>query len=229
MKCLRFHLIQGALLVSAAFSASAAHAADPQVEALLSNMRNAYKQAKSVTFTTETKNGDQDFVSSFSFLSPSKIRVDVTSPGSKPSGALLTKISDGKTVSSKLRNQSEFKEEAYTPTRFASIVPVNLESICFFDWAQQLSTAPGKNMEHSTFKITLGQDWNGKKWTVLHETAAAQKIVCQYYIDPKTFLIWRTIIKPMPGGPKDSESDSKITKLNLSAKIDPSVFGIIRV
>ena len=210
-------------------SAAWANAADPNVEALLAKMRAAYGSAKSVTFTTETEIGKQKVESSFSFLSPGKIRLALSSSTSKTAGVLLTRISDGKTVSSKAGKRAGFKDQPYTPDSFVAGVPVNLESICFFDWAKQLSTAPGKNMEHSSFKLLLNQDWRGKKWTVLEETATAQKIVCHYFIDPKTNFIWRTTVKAMPGGNAQNNADFQISQMNLAAKIDPSIFKIVRL
>lgn len=216
-------------LIGAAFSSSSAIAADPQVEALLSNMRDGYKRLKGVTYTTESQFGKQVFVNSFTFESPTKARISVTSPSLKSAGVLLTKICDGKTVNSKRMNQPSYQEKPYSPDVLADLVPVNLESICFFDWDRQLSTAPGKNMEHSTFKIARNEEWNGRKWTVLQETASRQKVVCSYYIDPATYIIWRTVVKAMPGGNPASECDCKITKLNLAAKVDESEFRMVRV
>jgi hypothetical protein len=190
-------------------------------------MRNAYKGLKGVTYRTESKFGTASFVSDFVFGAPSKIRLTVKRVGAK--GVLVTKICDGKTISVRQGTISAPRQIPYTANNIAAGVPANLESICFFDWAQQLSTASGMNMEHSTFRLMRNQDWNGKKWTVLEETAAAQKVVCTYYIDPKTNIMWRTVVKVMPGGDKANECDCKITQLNLAAKVDESTFKMIRV
>ncbi len=56
-------------------------------------------------------------------------------------------------IYSRLPNTTTYKDQTFTITAFEAGLPVNLESLCFFDWAQQLSTAKGKNMEHSTFLL----------------------------------------------------------------------------
>lgn len=218
----------GVVLASILGASAWARTGDPQVEALLAKMRNAYKQTREVTFTTRALAGGRDFETSGAYMSPNKMRVTVTMTAFKKIGAVLTRICDGKTVSTK-ELSNPFKDQPFTVDNMGADLPVNLESMCFFDWARQLSTAPGKNMEHSTFRILPHQTWNGKDWTVLEETAAKEKVVCNYYIDPKTDIIWRTTVKAMPGGNKASEMDCRITELNLSAKIDPTTFQIVQL
>jgi len=216
-------------MASAVFVVAAAHAADAEVEALLSKMRNVYKQTKTATFTTETKLGDNVIVSNFSFSGPAKIHVEFTIPTPQGAKASVVEITDGKTIYLKLPTQTEFQQKPFTANDLDSDLAVNLESICFYDWEKQLSTEKGKNMEHSTFKILPGQEWDGKKWTVLEETSSTDKVLCSYYIDPKTSLIWRTTVKALAGGDKSAEMDCKITKMNLGVKLDDSIFTIEHV
>ena len=229
MKHSVFHVLKGGVLASSVLICAAANAADPQVEALLAKMRSTYKATKTATFTTESHVNGQVMTISFAFISPTKIRADITVPrkGGKPVKAV--EVTDGKTIHLSVPGQTSGGDKAYTPDSFTGPLGVNLESICFFDYERQLSTAPGKNMATSTFKLQTNQDWDGKKWTVLQETAPKEKVVCSYYVDPKTLYIWRTVVKAMPGGPKNAEMDCRIMKMSPNAKVDPGSFGIVKI
>lgn len=220
MKNSKFQTFKGAVIASSVLLAASIHAADPQVEALLAKMRIAYRSTKSITYTTESKMGSNVYVSIFNFQSPTKIRMTIASSTDKNLIPGLVLSTDGINVSVSTATLPTKVVAKYTPDVFGSNIRGNLESICFFDWERQLSTAPGKNMEHSTFKISLNQDWKGKKWTVLEETAAKDKVVCRYFIDPKTSYIWRTVVKSLPGGSTDRDSDSYLTKLGGPASFD---------
>ncbi len=209
-------------------TAAMAKSADPQVEALLAHMRSAYKQTTSVSATTVVTLSGTEFITTLSYLTGNRVRLSVTSPQRAKEGVILTVVSDGKTVSSKVLDR-DYVQKPFTFDTLETDAPVNLETLCFFDWDRQLSTGAGKNMARSTFKISRNERWDNKPWTVLVETAAREKIICRYYIDPHTYLIWRTTVEPMPGGPKSSAADYKVTKMNLTAKIDPSVFEIVKL
>jgi len=229
MKHLRTYVWKGAALVALILGASAANAADPQVEALLAKMRNAYRAAKSATYTTHSQVRGQAIDVAFVFKSPWEIRADVTIKGLTGKPIKAMEITTGKTTHMDLGGKPAGPDKPFKVDDFVNPLGVNLESICFFDWDRQLSTGPGKNMAQSTFKIMPNQDWNGKKWTVLEETAKTQKVVCKYFIDPKTSLIWRTTVKAMPGGPKNAEMDCQISKMSLNPKVDDSTFKIEHV
>jgi len=202
--------------------AAPAGAAGHDVEDLLLHMRNAYKMVKSATFTATSHIGASEFVNSFSFKSPSKIRLEITSPKTPAFKSPLIKVSDGASIWMKLPNAPSATRMSYSIDNFENSLPVNLECFCFWDYDRQLSTARGKNMEHSTFKIFKDQPWNGKNWIVLEETASQQKIVVKYYVDPKSSLIWRTVVRA-DGSAKDTE-DSQITKMDTAAHVADSLF-----
>ncbi|MDR3692508.1 MAG: hypothetical protein P4L46_24210 [Fimbriimonas sp.] len=229
MRNLGFNLLKAVCAASAFGATALCLAADRQVEELLSHMRVAYATNRSVTYTTQSHFGQVDFTSSFTYQNPNKIRVLISSPNSPAMKTSLIQISDGKRMNVKLPNSMDFAEKAFSVQGFEQQLPVNLESLCFFDWEQQLSTAPGKNMEHSTFQLETNQPWNGRSWTVLVETAPRSRVVCRYYVDPKTYFIWRTVVKPMQGGNPLDASDCQITKLTPGAKVDSSDFHIVHV
>jgi len=227
MKNFRFHTLKGALMASAVLLASVGHAADAQVEALLGKMRQAYGATKSVTFTVEATTSKNKYTSTITFRSPRTLHVSIVSGTDSRLRKPVSIDSDGATV--RVKSPMGLEEVPFTTDLLNGALRGNLESICFYDWQKQLSTAPGKNMEHSTFRILLNQDWNGKKWTVLEETAAAEKVVCKYYVDPKSYLIWRTVVKVSPGGDKGQEIDAKILKMGPGGAIPDSGSGVIHV
>ncbi len=198
-----------ALLALVALLSASGHGADKEVEALLANMRNAYQQIKTATYTTEYHFAKQVSLTSFTFESPNLIRAMVqTSRTSDPNAGTMV-LSDGDTIYIRQPFSRVYIRDRFSLDGFERAIPVNLESLCFFDWDRQLSTTPGKNMAASTFTIQKNQPWNGKQWTVLtRKRLDAQGVVCNYYIDPKTFLMWRTIRKSFgfPAPPSFCES-----------------------
>ena len=206
-------------MASTFLAATAAQAADPQVEALLAKMRAAYQSTKAVSYKTETHVGSKVYYSTFTFEPPKSIKVSLSGGGATgPKG--VTMSTDGKDVTIRVPNSPLPIVTNYTVDKFNSNIAGNLESICFYDWARQLSTAPGKNMEHSALKISLNQEWNGKKWTVLQEIAQKDKVACRYFIDPKTNLIWRTVVKNISGVPSENDIDSYILKIGAPGTLD---------
>ena len=211
----------------AAFSCVAAlavlaSAADAQTEALLAQMRNAYRSAKTARFNVNSSfkslKGFNKYVNSFSYKAPNRIRLAITSPTVK---GTLVKVTDGKKIS--LSGQG-FKApvQAYSIDQFEASLPVNLESLCFWDWDRQLSTAKGHNMAASKLAIKT-ESWNGKTWTVLEETATAQQIFVRYYVDPQSHLIWRTHVFTTA---KKEISDAVVTSMSINVPISDSVFNV---
>lgn len=199
-----------------------AAAADQKVETLLSSMRSAYNGVDSATFTTESviyeEDGSQQFTSTFAYKKPNLIRVIIKGTAI-PAGMFLTKVSDGKTITT---TGAASAEEPYTLDNFEKGTPVNLESMCFFDANRQLSTSAGNNMEHSEFKLIPDEEWSGKHWKVLEETAAKDKVFVRYFIDPNTNFIWRTLVQDLDT--KKPQMDSHLTKLDTDAKLSEADF-----
>lgn len=215
-------------MASTFLATTAAQAADPQVEALLAKMRSAYEGTKAISYKTETHIGSKSYLSTFTVQGPKNIKVTFGSKGSRsPNGVTLT--TDGKTITVRTPKSPLPIVTTFTVDRFNSNIAGNLESICFYDWSRQLSTAQGKNMEHSELKILSNQDWNGKKWTVLQEIAAKDKVVCRYFVDAKTNLIWRTTVKNISGTPSENDVDSFILKMGAPGTIDDSKMKVIHV
>jgi outer membrane lipoprotein-sorting protein len=222
---MKFAFAKPMLAVAFAVISAAALAADQDVETLLSHMRDAYKSVKAATYKTTvtsyeaTASATETYELDVAYKAPNLMRFVINSD-SIPGGH-ATVISDGDNVSvSAGQNTQDLGK--YTADSVEKNVPSNLESICFWDWDRQLSTASGKNMEHSTFKIDKDLIWEGKHWIVLEETAKKDDVVCKYYIDPKTFLIWRTRVNTLSNG-KDV-MDAKLTTLDTKANLSDAMF-----
>jgi len=195
-----------------------AFGADQDVEALLAKMRAAYSGAKSARLhvTAKAQGTAANATTVVEYMAPNKVRAVITSGGRS-----ATLYCDGKNVTV-LPKGGEPVTMSYRREIMESALPVNLEVICFYDWQKQLSTAKGNNMEKSKLKIVPGQSWNGKKWTVLEETASAQKVFVRYYIDPSTSLIWRTVVQDLDK--KNTLLESTLTSVSLNVSLKESIF-----
>jgi hypothetical protein len=218
--------IKQCLVVAAICVSALASAAGKDVETLLKHMRDAYSGVKAAAFTTQTTlNSDQgnfEFTNDFLYKNPNMVRVIIK--GGPLKDAEITKVSDGQKITASGSGAGTAPQVDYTPEEFGKGIPANLESVSFFDWDRQLNTAEGKNMAKSTFKIVKSEEWNGRKWTVLEETANEQKVWCRYFIDPSTFLIWRTVVKGLDD--RKDMMDARITKLDTAASVEDSSFKI---
>lgn len=203
-------------------------AADKEVEDLLSHMRDAYKAVQAATFTVTATIQDTDSdqkpielkpTSEFAFKKPNLVRAFIKGIAGTQT---ITVIGNGKTINVNVPGTGSLPEEEFTDENYAKYVPSNLETLCFWEWEKQLSTTAGNNMEHSTFNIVKDEVWNDKHWIVLEETAAKNNDFVRYFIDPKTYLIWRTNAKNLDT--KKDREDFKVTKMDTNAKLDDSMF-----
>ena len=215
-------LISASLLALAAFSV----AADKEVEDLLKSMRDTYKGVKAAKIVTkstiETPMGKGDVTTDLSFMAGNKIYAVIKGiPGVEKD---IIVRSDGKKIKSEGTPAGD-NEVDWSIDNLQGL-PVNLETLNFWDWERQLSTSDGGNMKTSTFKIVKDEEWDGKKWTVLEETAGAAQnsVFVRYFIDPKTNFMWRTVVTEI--GNSEPTQDIKVTSLELDPKLDESLFKI---
>lgn len=199
-----------------------AFCADKETEELLAKMRAAYSQVKTAKFATKSvfrRGKDKEFTANLSteFAAPNKLRSTVTVAGQK-----VEVYCDGKSVL-QLGPANRIKSD-YSLDALGQALPANLESLCFFDWKRQLSTAAGGNMKESILKIAPKESWNGRTWIVLEEKAPKQKVFVKYYIDPGTYLIWRT--KSSRTDQNFISEDYQLTSLTLGGAIDAKRFQI---
>lgn len=200
---------------------------DPQAAALLAKMRAAYGSLKSARGTVQTKflsRGKGLLLSSkVEFKAPMNFRMETSGvPGTtKPTYVFLT---DGKKLyTDGLPGGSETKVYSYQALLQRLLPQSNLETLCFFDWRIQLSTSAGGNMHRSKFKV-LKKRWGNRDWTVLEESPITTPQVIDYYVDPSTYLIWRTAA--FNSFDKSPFNDFWFTKLQVNPTIDPKDFRI---
>jgi outer membrane lipoprotein-sorting protein len=210
-----------ALVLLAACGAQA-QKASKEVEKLLSSMRTAYQAASSATVDvlsiTEFDGKEEKMEVRLDYAKPNLIRLIFSFRGS-----IVTRISDGKKVSTKVEG-GKASTEALTLDALGGGAPINLESLAFFDWKRQLSTEPGGNMRKSEFKLILSESWKGRTWIVLEETAHEQDVFVRYFVDPDTYMIWRCDVKSLDK--KRTIMTTEVRKLLLNPKLDPKLFMI---
>jgi hypothetical protein len=198
----------------------------PDVVALLAKMRRAYSTVKSAHISVKTNHyGHEARITSSSecdYKAPSSFHIATRGIAglTKDAYELTT---DGKQIHIEGLPGKPITMP-YTVQAMVNNDPqLNLDVLCLWDWKRQLSTDPMGNMHFSTLVIK-SDDWDGKKWIVLEETARRQNNIIDYYVDPKTFLICRTISSLL--SPHRALSDVQVEKWDTTAKIDPTLFKI---
>ena len=199
------------------------NAADPDVEKLLARMRQVYSTtntAKITVRTTGLRFGKSQITSEIIYMKERKIRAKISSSGSAVGRTRLF-ISDGEKYSaddlSGNVQHGKFDLDSIP-------IPINLEAMSFWDWKRQLSTSPGANMELSKFKLESGVKWYGKEWIVLSETAHGQNVYVDYFVDPKTALIYRVQVYDLQK--KQLRVETVVMNLDRNISVDPALFKI---
>ncbi len=201
----------------------ACFAANKEVEDLLTQMRRAYSSVKSarlIVKTTSPRFGDQVLTTELSYARERKIHAKLSGLQTL-NGRSIVFVSDGKKIS--VEDLAGNIKNADFDLDFIP-VPVNLESMSFWDWKRQLSTAPGANMNKSSFKLRKNVSWNKKNWTVLEEKADGQGVSVDYFIDPKTAFIHRVMVYDY--SKKTVSQETVITKLERDPKLNSNLFKI---
>lgn len=201
-------------------------AADKNVEKLLKQMRDAYSHVKTVKFTAESVVEAQDqtltLTSDLSFKAPGKVNGKISGFPGDAEVKVLTVISDGQNISV-LGTSTPTPKAAYSTDELSARFPfANLETICFWDWQKQLSTSKGNNMERSELKILPEEELFGRKFLVLQEKASKDNVLVRYWVDPKTHLIWRTLVKTLDTD--KTVDDSKIVSLETDVTLEDKLF-----
>ena len=210
-----------ALISCFVVSASPREAQKP-VEELFLKMRKAYQSVDTVSLQARVRfygpSVTQTGILSLDYARPNKIRYSAEVGANR-----IQRFCDGKKVVT-IRDGNRTEAVKITVDTLGGQVPGNLEWLCFFDWKRQLSTTPGNNMAKSTFKLIPKEPWNGKNWIVLEETAPQVNVGVRYFIDPRTYLIWRCDVTNL--ATKKQAARTEVTKLVLHPKLDPSIFSV---
>lgn len=208
--------------VISSFVATCSHGeAQKPVEELFLKMRKAYQAVDTASLQARVRfygpSSTQTGILSLDYASPNKIRYTAEVGQNR-----VRRISDGKKVVT-IRDGARTETDKVNVNTLGGQLPGNLEWLCFFDWKRQLSTTPGNNMAKSTFKLISKEPWNGKNWIVLEETAPEVNVGVRYFIDPRTYFIWRCDVKNL--ATKKQAARTEVTKLMLHPKLDPSIFS----
>ena len=206
-----------------ALVAPIAHAADKDVEDMLKILRTNYSNAKSVRMDVVgvlDQLGDENpLTSKIWYRKPGAFRMETKGNTLGPNNTLLL-ISDGKQTYMK-NPAGQVTKEKFDPDKIAT--PVNLETLCFWDWKRQLSTDKGANMHDSQLRLIKKETWKDKDYMVLEEKAPKSKVFVRYYIDPKTKFIVRTAVYNLDN-PAEMLQDYKVTSFQLNPRVDEKQF-----
>lgn len=191
-------------------------------------MRKAYASVKTAKFTLTSSFDDRlgkakVVTGNFVYARPGKLNAKISGLTVR-THLIYVVVSDGKKIKTSI-GKVQPSVGAYSAENLtAEFGYANLETICFWDYAKQLSTAPGGNMHSSALKILGSKTMDGRKFIVLEERSAAEKVVANYWVDPANYLIYRTVVKPLSGAGKGV--DCRLRSLKLSATPpDPRLFG----
>jgi hypothetical protein len=187
-------------------------------------MRDAYKAISGATFYVRFEATDPSgYVAHgevrYDFMAPNKLRAAFRG---LPKGPALL-ICDGKHIAI-FSSDGKQKQLPFLPGTLGAHLPSNVETLAFIDSVHELSTAKDGEMRGSQLAVRSNEDWNGRKWTVLRETNEKDSVQVDYYVDPKTLLIWRTAGQDMTT--HKPFIDAAITDLDLTTKQDPKKFHI---
>jgi outer membrane lipoprotein-sorting protein len=211
-----------ALMILAASLAAPAFAADKEVEELLKKMRDTYKNVGTAQFsmeaTIQAENGDVSIKMDGLFKSPNLMNVNASGAGGK-----ANIICDGTKIYAVVDGLAQMVEIPYNVDNMGQMLSgANLEVLNFFDWKRQLSTAKGDNMAQSKLSLRKNVKWNNKTWIVLEESAPTVDVYVEYYVDPKTNLIWRTV--QMSLDKEFTRGDFVVKSLKTGVSIDEKKF-----
>lgn len=192
-----------------------------EAETLLKEMQAAYHAAHRAEFDVKFTLTDRQVVAKGTVHCqhefPDRFRAVVAGIAHAP----LTIVGDGHVVFARDANGKTVRNR-YSHERLSQLLPSNVETFAFYD-DSELSTGHGGAMEGSTLTVGTGS-WNSKVWTLLHEVNTADKVSADYYIDPKTHLIWRTVSTDMESN--TVFSDCEISSLILDPHFGPDIFKI---
>ncbi len=195
------------------------------VSTLLSRMRSAYASAGTARLSaviTFYPSPEQVLRLSLEmeYIKPDRVRVLLSSGEER-----VLVVSDGKVVSVVHEPSGSRLLNPFSLEHLNASVPGNLETICFWDWRRQLSSEGEGKMAGSQLRLLSGVEWNGKKWVVLEERDEKLDLLVKYYVDPKTFLIMRTVVYGLARGSLYQEA--QVVALEAGIKLEEERFRIV--
>ena len=193
-------------------------------DVFLSNVRNAYKDVSSALFyvkftATDSRGVEGHGEVRYEYVAPKQVRAAFKGLA----GGLAVLICDGQKIGTFTSNGKR-KLVPFTTKTLTSLLPTNVETLAFFDSNHVLSRERGGEMFGSELTVFANKEWKSKHWKVLRETNRQDSVQVDYYVDPTTNLIWRTL-------GEDTKThkqfiDAEVLELDIKAKIASSRFTI---
>ena len=191
-------------------------------DVFLSKIRNAYHEVPAALFyvkytATDSRGVEGHGEVRYEYLAPNHLRAAFKGLA----GGLAVILCDGRKVAT-FSSSGKRKISTYSTEALTDLLPTNVETLAFFNSNHVLSRERGCEMFGSELTVIADKEWKSKHWKVLRETNSKDSVQVDYYIDPKTNLIWRTV-------GEDSKThksfiDAEVLELDVKAKIDPSRF-----
>lgn len=200
---------------------SANQKSEPQK--LLELIQKAYEgvQTAKLSYTFRRGELDKNQVSpkgTIEFAAPGKMHAELDMPGY---GTVFV-YCDGQKIttidpSEELPDIRNFDNDTLT-----QMVPGDLEITGIYDWKQQFFTGENSSILKNKLRIIENEKWGEGSWTVLERISERRGTLTRYYIDPKTNLIRRTLVKSLIND--EMIYDGWITGLKINTKINEKRF-----
>ena len=190
----------------------------------LSNIRNAYHEVPSAIFfvrftATDSKGVEGHGEVRYEYLAPNHLRAAFKGLAK----GLAVLLCDGHRIAT-FASGGKTSFSAFSAKKLTSLLPTNVETLAFFDSNNVLSRERGCEMFGSELSIAADKEWKGKHWKVLRETNRQDSVQVDYYIDPATHFIWRTVGKDLKT--HKGFIDAEVLEIDTKTKVDPSRFKI---
>jgi outer membrane lipoprotein-sorting protein len=193
-----------------------------EVLSVLQKVERAYgsiKSARIETLLTVRGPGGTFFATSrISYEAPNKVHATFEMPTDGGGREGVVFVSDGKTiwqkVGSRLRKWPFSLEVIQNDGP-----PVYIETLALWDSHRQLMTARG--LWDSRLSLSKGK-WEGRDWIVVVAQQPKEGLY-EYYVDPKTYLISRTMLYVTPGD-RTQGVEYRVMRFERNAKIAPDTF-----
>ena len=225
------------MLLALLLTVSASQREGPyNVEGLLAKMHTAYSKIHSVDMTVTVQLGNPNkYVTTdcrIRWMAPNLIREDISKSKESDNGKVIepgfTFVCDGKQQQTIGRRDGKNGIKPFSPAAVQDDgAPVYKEALCIWDWKRQWSGEKGGKASGFRYQ-TAAPTSNGKKWIGLAETSPDKTESFQYYIDPNTYLIKRTLYY-LPGDQGwRPVGNYVVTAFKPNVKLDRSIFTIKR-
>ncbi len=193
-------------------------------DVFLSKVRSTYHAVTSALFyvrftATDSKGVEGHGEVRYEYLAPNCMRGAFKGLA----GGMAVLLCDGHRIGT-FASAGKRKVVPFSVESLTALIPTNVETLAFFNGNHVLSRERGCEMFGSELSVLPNQDWHSKHWTVLREINRKDAVQVDYYIDPETNFIWRTVGEDLKTHKKFT--DTEIIELNTKAKLNSTRFKI---